>query len=104
MDRREFAGRMAAAVAGATLAPTSLGFATRPRSSALPLDVARLNAHIKALSAFGANPQGGVSRVAYSEFDKAGRAYVMGLMRDAGLDVRVDFAGNIIGRRAGTDA
>lgn len=104
MDRREFAGRMAAVVAGAALAPSSLEFATRAGTRRLTLDGARLNAHIKALSAFGANAQGGVSRVAYSEFDKAGRAYVMGLMRDAGLDVRIDFAGNILGRRAGTEA
>src|SRR5207248_116017 len=50
------------------------------------------------------NPQGGVSRVAYSEADKQGRAYVTQLMRDAGLDVRVDAAANIFGRRAGSDA
>ena len=30
------------------------------------------------------------------------RTYVMGLMKDAGLEVRVDAAGNIFGRRAGT--
>jgi N-carbamoyl-L-amino-acid hydrolase len=65
---------------------------------------ARLNEHLKALSAFGANPQGGVSRVAYSDFDREGRAYVIGLMRAAGLEVRVDFAGNIFGSRAGSDA
>jgi N-carbamoyl-L-amino-acid hydrolase len=64
----------------------------------------RLNAHLKELSAFGANPQGGVSRVAYSEFDRAGRAYAMDLMRAAPLDVQIDFAGNIFGRRAGTDS
>jgi len=55
------------------------------------------------LSAFGANPQGGVSRLAFSAADIAGREYIKGLMRDAGLEVRVDTAGNIIGRRAGSD-
>lgn len=78
-------------------------FAVATARSSATLNGARLNAHLKALSAFGANPQGGVSRVAYSDFDKAGRAYAMGLMRDAGLDVTVDFAGNILGRRAGTE-
>jgi len=70
----------------------------------IALDANRLNANIKALSAFGANAQGGVSRVAYGDFDRAGRAYVMDLMRVADLDVRIDFAGNIFGRRAGTNA
>lgn len=63
----------------------------------------RLNAHLKELSKFGANPQGGVSRTAYSDFDKQGREYAMGLMRAAKLEVRVDTAGNIFGRRAGSD-
>jgi N-carbamoyl-L-amino-acid hydrolase len=63
----------------------------------------RIEERIKALSAFGANPEGGVSRVAFSAADIAGREYIKSLMRDAGLEVRVDTAGNIIGRRAGTD-
>jgi N-carbamoyl-L-amino-acid hydrolase len=55
--------------------------------------------HLHALAEFGKNPQGGVSRVAYSDADKQGREYVLGLMRDAKLDVLVDAAGNLIGRR-----
>ncbi|MCB0491463.1 MAG: Zn-dependent hydrolase, partial [Cyclobacteriaceae bacterium] len=61
----------------------------------------RMEQRIKALSQFGANPEGGVSRVAYSDADIAGRKYVMGLMRNAGLEVSVDAAGNIIGKRKG---
>ena len=56
-----------------------------------------------ALSAFGRDSSGATSRVAFSEADLAGRKYIMGLMRDAGLTVRVDTAGNIIGRRAGSN-
>ena len=56
---------------------------------------------------FGRPPGGtfadGVSRVAYSEADVAGRRYMIDLMRAAGLDPRVDPAGNIFGRRNGTD-
>jgi N-carbamoyl-L-amino-acid hydrolase len=63
----------------------------------------RLEQRISALGRFGANPAGGVSRVAFSDADIAGRQYIMSLMRDAGLEVRIDTAGNIIGRRAGTD-
>ena len=61
----------------------------------------RMEERIKALSQFGANPEGGVSRVAYSDSDIAGRKYVMGLMKNAGLEVHIDAAGNIIGKRKG---
>ena len=64
----------------------------------------RLEQRLQALGRFGANPAGGVSRVAFSQADLAGREYIMSLMREAGLEVRIDAAGNIIGRRAGTDA
>ena len=64
----------------------------------------RITQHLAALSEFGKNPQGGVSRVAYSDADRAGRQYVLGLMRDAGLKVSIDTAGNLVGERPGTDA
>jgi beta-ureidopropionase / N-carbamoyl-L-amino-acid hydrolase len=64
----------------------------------------RLQQRIVELSKFGANPEGGVSRVAFSAADIAGRKYVTQLMREAGLAVRVDTAGNIIGRREGSDS
>ena len=65
------------------------------------MDGDRINRHLAELSAFGKNDYGGVSRVAYSEFDKQGRAWAMGVMREAGLTVSIDAAGNIFGRRAG---
>lgn len=61
----------------------------------------RMEERIKALSQFGTNPEGGVSRVAYSDADIAGRKYVMDLMKKAGLEVSIDLAGNIIGKRKG---
>jgi beta-ureidopropionase / N-carbamoyl-L-amino-acid hydrolase len=64
----------------------------------------RIVDHILALSQFGKNPQGGVSRVAYSDADKQGREYVLHLMGEAKLDVSIDAAGNIIGHRAGSAA
>jgi len=63
----------------------------------------RLQQHISELAKYGANPEGGVSRVAFSPADIAGREYIKTLMRDAGLVVRLDTAGNIIGRRDGSD-
>jgi len=57
---------------------------------------------LQQLAEFGKNPEGGVSRVGFTEPDLAGRSYVMGLMREAGLEVRIDPAGNIFGRRSGS--
>jgi len=68
----------------------------------LRIDGGRLNDQLRELSAFGRTDAGGVSRIAYGDADLAGRSYVMGLMREAGLAVVVDAAGNIVGRRSGT--
>jgi len=73
------------------------------QSSDIRANPDRMEQRIKALARFGTNPEGGVSRVAYSDADLAGRAYIMDLMREAGLHVRVDTAGNIIGRREGSE-
>jgi N-carbamoyl-L-amino-acid hydrolase len=68
----------------------------------LRVDGRRLNDHLAALSKFGANPQGGVSRVAYTEADLQGRQYAISLLKDAGLAVHIDPAGNIVGTRPGS--
>ncbi len=81
----------------------SIAAALAAESPAPVANAERVEQRITALSAFGANPQGGVSRVAFSAADIEGREYIKGLMRDAGLVVRVDTAGNVIGRRAGRD-
>ena len=70
------------------------------------VDAAALRRRIEELSVFG-RPAGGsfadgVSRVSYSEADVQGRAYVMRLMRAAGVEPSIDPAGNIFGRRAGS--
>lgn len=63
----------------------------------------RIEQRIQELAKFGINEKGEPYRVAYSRGDIEGRAYFMDLMRKAGLEVHVDFAGNIIGKRAGKD-
>jgi len=109
MNRRDFSLRLAGAVGTLSLGNTRLSAAAfrdvSPRgqgNAALRVNGDRINQQLAALSQFGKNPYGGVSRVAYSEFDKLGRTYVMGLMREAGLDASIDVAGNIIGKRAGS--
>jgi len=61
----------------------------------------RMQHRITQLSAFGANPAGGVSRVAFGESDIEARKYIATLMTEAGLKVHIDTAGNLIGSRAG---
>ena len=97
MNRREFNFALGTATAAVALKwPLAM---TRGGARTLRVNGARLNQHLKELSEFGKNPQGGVSRVAYSEADRLGREYVMKLMRDTKLNVSIDAAGNIIGRR-----
>lgn len=67
------------------------------------VDSGRLQGTLEKLSEFGRNPEGGVTRTGFSETDMAAREYVMGLMKQAGLEVRVDPAGNIFGLRSGSE-
>src|SRR5713226_7361060 len=96
VNRREFSlGLLGAAGA--------VAFGRFPFQPQLRVNGPRIMEHLSALAEFGKNPQGGVSRLAYSDADRQGREYVMGLMRAAQLDVSIDAAGNLIGRRAGSD-
>lgn len=96
MNRREFGLGLAVATGGVMLKRSR---AIAQSSHTVRVNGTRLNANLQALAQFGKNPQGGVTRLAYSEADARGREYVMGLMRAAKLDVSIDAAGNIIGRR-----
>ena len=99
MQRRDF-------VAG-VLATTTIPSLWHPRSiiqQGTPIRVngERLNAQLAELAQFGRTATG-TNRVAYTDADVAGRHYVRQLMREAGLEVRVDPAGNIFGRREGRE-
>jgi N-carbamoyl-L-amino-acid hydrolase len=67
------------------------------------INAQRLQGTLENLSEFGRNPEGGVTRLGFSETDLTAREYVKGLMKQAGLEVRVDPAGNIFGLRAGSE-
>jgi N-carbamoyl-L-amino-acid hydrolase len=101
VSNKRYGKAIASRAVGLLASALSLGALAEP--TPLHVDADRLEQHIAGLSRFGANPEGGVSRMAFSDADIAGRAYVTQLMRDAGLTVRVDTAGNIIGRRDGRD-
>ena len=69
----------------------------------LSVDGARLNETMDTMKTFGGTPEGGSTRVAYSEPNLEALDYLAGLMREAGLDSRIDAAGNLVGRRPGTE-
>lgn len=62
----------------------------------------RLWRSLEELGAYGGEESGGVTRLSLSAEELEGRAYVTALMKRAGLEVRCDEAGNIIGRLAGS--
>jgi beta-ureidopropionase / N-carbamoyl-L-amino-acid hydrolase len=64
---------------------------------------ARIEERIFALAKYGMEANGETQRVAFTQADIDGRNYFIGLMKQAGLEVSIDFAGNIIGKRAGKD-
>lgn len=61
----------------------------------------RLLFRLKEMAQIGATPKGGVSRVALTDEDKAGRDLFVKWCREAGCTVTVDQIGNIFARRAG---
>ena len=62
----------------------------------------RLNHRFEELAQFGINAEGGIDRVAFSDADVASRPFLKKSMEAARLEVRVDEAGNILGRRRGS--
>lgn len=62
----------------------------------MEINAERLAEELNTLGGLGIN-ETGRSRIAASDEDKVGRDYVVSLMKDAGLDVKVDRIGNIFG-------
>src|SRR4051812_25708940 len=104
MKRRDFSILLGSGLLSTPRALRSLGTIPLRGAGAPKVDGARLNKHLEELSRFGANPQGGVTRLAYSDADRQAREYVLGLMRDAKLTPTIDTAGNILGSRAGRES
>jgi beta-ureidopropionase / N-carbamoyl-L-amino-acid hydrolase len=104
MKRRTFLQSSAALAAVPLLRTTPPGAALALGASHAPLRVngARLNGWLAKFDSVGRTPTG-INRVAYSDADLAGRAFTLDLFREAGLNPRIDTAGNILGRLDGTD-
>jgi len=122
MDRRRFSRALLGALGAAAVGPESLmgRGQGRPAGLAPPvgrpgpppstvaqevplIDGPRLHGWLAELSRFGAREDGGVDRMAFSDAEVEGRAYVRSLMEGAGLEVRVDLAGNLLGRLPGAE-
>ncbi len=58
----------------------------------------RLREDLEALGRIGRTPAGGVTRPSFSDADLEARRWFLGRLRDAGLEARVDGAGNISAR------
>jgi N-carbamoyl-L-amino-acid hydrolase len=96
MNRREFSLNLIAAI-------PALAWSARGSQQPLRVNGTRLSTRLTELAQFGKTPEGGTHRPAYSDADLEARQYAMRLLREAKLDVSIDAAGNIVGRRAGSD-
>jgi len=90
------------ALAALSAAPDAV-LAQTARPQKFHINSQRLQGTLEKLSEFGRNPEGGVTRLAYSDTELPAREYVIGLMKQAGLEVRADPAGNLFGKRAGSE-
>jgi allantoate deiminase len=64
-------------------------------------NVRRIQQDIENLARFTATPGQGVTRFSFTPEDRGAREYVKKVMAEAGLSVREDGAGTVIGRRSG---
>ena len=114
ISRRRF-GTLALGAAGAAAAPWPvLGVSRGARPRALPgslpgaapqgllVDGDRLNRRLDELARFNSAAEG-TTRLAYSDEDRAAREWLSDILSGLGLEVHVDRAANLIGRRRGTD-
>jgi len=72
---------------------------------AAAISLSRLKDHIETLSTYGRNPDGrGITRSCWSPAHEQARAWLLGKMKAAGLETRVDPAGNTFGLLPGEGA
>jgi len=71
----------------------------------IEISLPRLRSHIETLSTYGRNPDGrGITRSCWSPVHEQARAWLLGKMKEAGLETHVDPAGNTFGRIPGDGA
>ncbi|WP_339230160.1 Zn-dependent hydrolase [Aeribacillus sp. FSL K6-2833] len=70
----------------------------------IKINVQRLMKHIKDLSKFGHDPNGGVTRFPFTDEEREAKQYIVHLMKQIGLEIYEDEIGNLFGKRVGTDS
>ncbi|MCR9263728.1 MAG: Zn-dependent hydrolase [Flavobacteriaceae bacterium] len=80
-----------------------VGISTNAQKKSFTVNQDRLEHRIFDLANFGLQKNGETERVAFSDADIAAREWVIQTMKSLGLTVTVDVAGNIIGKRQGSD-
>lgn len=80
----------------------SIGFLSAQQTN-LKVDPDRLEQRIFDLAQFGLQENGETERVAFSHADLEARSWVVQTLTHLGMEVTIDAAGNIIGKRAGTN-
>ena len=74
-----------------------------PDSSSIEINADRLWSRLYELAEVGRSEGSGVTRLSFTEEERAAKGLVASYMREAGLEVRQDAVGNLIGRREGSD-
>ncbi|MDA0329305.1 MAG: Zn-dependent hydrolase [Gemmatimonadetes bacterium] len=114
MDRRHFSRLSVLGATGAWLGdPSRPGHSSRPSDArewfapprqALAVDGRRLGERMRTLATFGANADGGIDRLAFSDANIEALDWIAGLLGNAGFTTKTDVAGNLIARKAGSEA
>ena len=100
MDRRHFCRLSAAGLIGPYFSLPS--WITPSLRQAQEVNGQRLNQRMNALSAFGANAEGGIDRVAFSDANIQALDWISQLLEEVGFASSTDFAGNLIARKPGS--
>jgi N-carbamoyl-L-amino-acid hydrolase len=98
MYRRQFISNYIKTILGISFFPINNILNVININNSITINAKRLNNNLEKLKSFGKNIDGGIDRLAFSEADREARKYVIELMKNAGLNVSIDFAANIIGR------
>jgi N-carbamoyl-L-amino-acid hydrolase len=85
-------------------APRSVLDGSRGSAQVPTVNGDRLGERMGTLATFGANSDGGIDRVAFSDANIEARDWVAGLLQQAGFQPSTDVAGNLIGRKEGTES
>ncbi|WP_336517103.1 Zn-dependent hydrolase [Pollutibacter soli] len=79
-------------------------FSAEKANAQINVNEQRIQTRIDELARFGKDSLGRNNRIAFTKGDVEARSWYMDLMKKAGLEVSIDYAGNIIGKRKGKNA